>query len=341
MNHAYLALLSVSLLALSALAQAGTITLQNGNVLEGSVKKVEKSQVQWSIGMAGTVTIKKENIVFLESRQKFKLKGKSRPCYWGNFDGAVVEFNCEDGDSLQVPFLSIDNLVPFSGYKQLINFDRGQLSFLGSQEAGNFERRNIEGRARYELRRADWRHEIVASYQRETFANDNQLRRGAAEYGLDWFFRPQWFLYFNNRYEQDDSLNLDHRQLHGLGYGYQFFETSATALSVENGIRYVDELFEQRDGTEIRSKQFLAFVLSAQYRLSLPLGFRMNTDGDISWAMDDSDNGQARGALSLYLPVIKNISTEVRYEFRFENDPVDNNQKVDRTLKLGINYSWN
>lgn len=320
--------------------RAGTITLQNGNVIEGTIAKIEKTQVKWAIALAGTVSIKKEDVVFLESRQKLRLKGKKRPCYWDSFDGAVVEFSCEDGSSELVPFLSIENLVPFVGFQQSINFDRGNLSLLGSEESGNFQRRNIQARGRYEWRRLDWRHDLQASFQRETFVGDNSLKRGAYEYGVDWFFKPQWFLYLDNRYEQDDSQALDHRQLHGLGFGYQFFETVQTALSLETGFSYVDEEFTSANGGAERTRRFEALVLTTRYRLALPYGFRFTTDGNISVGFNSAQNYQTRGGFSLYLPVIKGISTEVRYELRFDNNPVGDINTVDRTLRLGLNYSW-
>ena len=334
------------LLLVSHLVGAALLTLQDGTVLNGRLIKVEKDLVVWNLASVGDLRIQKKEIVFIETQQKLRLKGKNRPCYWSSFDPAAIAFSCEDGKDMLIPFLSMSDIVPFIGYKEALRFRQGKLTLTGSEAQGNLVSGNSEEekwRVGLDIlyRHTDFRHEVRASYEGESFNESEFFDRIKSFYGFDWFFRPKWFLFTDLRAEYDDILRLDYKFELGSGFGYQFWETDLSAFSIGSGTSYILEQYEVVDqNTGDSRRQFVTLDFNSRYRNRIPLGMNFEARLDFTQSVEESVDWRFDSAAGLTLPVRGGVGAEISYEYSYDNLPALGNFKRDSILRLGVSYSW-
>lgn len=105
------------------------------------------------------------------------------------------------------------------------------------------------------------RAKVKAEYEREKDNNTETVNNQSLEGLYDYFFKPEWFLETNLKWEQDDIAGLDHRINAGLGLGYQPFDTDEFKLKMVLSPTYVDEEYETGDGN---SSSALRWALDAE-----------------------------------------------------------------------------
>ena len=56
-------------------------------------------------------------------------------------------------------------------------------------------------------------------------------------------------------------------------------------------------------------------------------------------SIKDSENTQLNTDIGVIIPVTDKLDTKISWDWSFDNQPEQDNEKIDRKLKFGINYS--
>ena len=56
--------------------------------------------------------------------------------------------------------------------------------------------------------------------------------------------------------------------------------------------------------------------------------------------MQDINDNQAEIDIGIKIPIIRDLFTEIKFEWIFDNKPVLGSDKLDSKYSIGINYVW-
>lgn len=341
---------------LAPLTWAQQITLTNGDVIEGQLKKVDAESVTWTSEHFGELKIPKTRIEQLESDTELKLRGKAVPCQWRSLVNQRVTFDCADGHRLRVPLLSLQQVVPYEGHAKATYAYEGRLSLAGSKQTGNTRSEFWQVASDVRLRHGDWRHNVRFNLNGQSLRSQNsagerlitRTQRGRATYGLDWFFQPQWFWVNRLGVERDDSRNIQEEYIYGSGLGHQFWETTRSALALEAGLQYTKRYLQQPREFIADPQEYGSVRLAADYRYKFDVGLQLFHKSELTHALKDPERGDVErwefnSDTGVSFPIIYSISGEVSMRWNYVNDARTQDaraSKTDAVYKVGVNYSW-
>lgn len=320
-------------------AAAGQLTLVNGDSIKGEISSINETHVVWQSDLLGELYIVKTNVKNMKSSMALKLRGEREPCYWADLEDDLAQFACDDGSLTDIPFLAIEEIVRFEGYRDTLHQYVGKLSILGSQASGNKQQQYWVVDTDVMMRHADFRHEVGLKYEQESVNLGPLLHEAEAQYSLDWFFKPQWFWFADMGALMDESRNIEKKATVGSGVGYQFWERQRSALSVELGAQYSDETF---DATlvGIETRQTASWRISTDYRLQLPLSIAFFHKNKFLQSLDNGQQWEVDSETGVRMPIGKSVSADVKFEYDYDNLPPEGTVKEDAMLRFGLGYAW-
>ncbi|MEX1032546.1 MAG: DUF481 domain-containing protein [Cellvibrionaceae bacterium] len=330
-------------LFLAPLTFGDELVLRNGDRIEGELVRIQGEDLVWHSPVLGEVSLKASEIDRVDVSSAVKLDGHAQPCYWLSMSQGILEFECEDGDRGYVDIMSLDLVMPYSVYEGGDYNYRGKLTVSGRQRSGNNEEKNWVADSETLFRRGDFRHETRLRYNSITLNEADPERRGDARYSLDWFFDERWFWYNNLQFGFDEPASIDERYIYGTGVGYQLWETSVSALSLETGFDYVKEHFIEpampTDAFEPTSEA-AAWRWAVDYRKLLPLNASLFHKHQLIKSLEESNDWLLETETGVSLPINGRLSTEIKVEYDVNNLPVEGNRREDKQISVGVGYSW-
>jgi len=177
---------------------------------------------------------------------------------------------------------------------------------------------------------------IGAEYNREEDQGEKTTKNITGFGKYDHFLNQKWFLYSSVFFEKDEFKDLNLRSSIGAGVGYQFFETPLTNLSLEAGLAYVNEDFEEGvDDDYPAGRWSLDFD---RYLVDKIIQFFHFHEGFIG--LEDTDDFFIRTRTGLRVPVYKNIKATVQYNFDYDKSPTPGREKEDEMFIFTLGYYW-
>lgn len=347
--------LLVLLGGVSPLASAGVITLANGDTLKGQLKGIFATEVVWQSEVLGELRIPKTGVLNISASDEVKLRGKDVPCQVRNIEHEEVAFTCADGDLTWVPLLTLQQVVPFTGVATSSLTANGNLRASGWKQEGNADTAYWEFAGRSSVRHEDLRHVVNLTFARQStrtltadgFSDPVTNRRAELVYSLDWFFRPQ--LYWANQLtaRTDDNFNIQEEYNIASGLGYQFWENSATALSMELGLEH-SRLYRRFD-PPLTEPEIITYARSAMdFRYKLTGGINLYHINSLKYGLNEPDEGDRtrwllRTQSGLNFPIGFGVSGDIGFEWNYVNHARDLNptaSNFDRVYRFGLNYGW-
>ena len=259
---------------LSAAAETvDEITLKDGSVLKGEIKRVEDGELVIGTDYADDVSIEVENIIGIESDQQYpvrlrdgeeisvvltisngKLSARESPPATGDREATEPPKEVESAE----PKPTVDSIPDTPTEEREFSFDdidwidekpiyfryEAEIN-LGAQIAkGNTDTTDLHLDAlfvpTFGLNTIRFLGEFDRKEAEGLTTTDRWL--GSLEYERD--FGRRWFVGAANSYEADAQRDLDLRIVATAGAGYRFFDEDPTLLSVMLGVAYVRETFE-------------------------------------------------------------------------------------------------
>lgn len=333
-------LLLIPLLLLAALslpATADVVWLKSGDRVSGEVKSIDGSKLRIATEWGGVVRIQRDAI------DRFETDGELNVML---YDGERVEgrFELTEDDAMvlvmgdeqrptgleSLRFASIDERV-----ERPLDRWQSRITYGLNVSTGNTDTENHSLRGTTTLRRGPWRHQgnVDVDLKKDGGNTTRELYR--VGYQLDWFFREDWFTFGSLEYFQDKLRDVDYRVTLGAGLGYQFWDTSLGALSVEGGI---SEVIEKVGDSSDNNR---ALRLAADYNRYF-MGQRLELfHGSELLVLADRDRGELlKTSTGLRYALNSFLSTNLRIDFDYETEPAPGRKNSDIVYVVGLGFTW-
>ena len=211
----------------------------------------------------------------------------------------------------------------------------GNIGLSGSYLGGNEQRDDLELNILLTLEQDNLTHNTEINY--ETLGQENvaTIKDFGIAYGIDWAIDDSWYWGNNIFYGADDKRQIDQSVSVGTNLGYQFWKTEDGKLSTEIGLAWIsDKLFSSIDDERI------ALVWSGNYQKQLNKRVSFTYSHQLNVSMKDSGNSQLSADIGFIIPVTNKLDTKISYDWSIDNQPEQGNEKIDRKLKFGADYSF-
>lgn len=228
-----LLLLSIALPLAALPALADTVWLKNGDRLSGTIQLFDGGKLLLRTDYAGSVTLDWKQVASLESDQALLVKlddgaGEHAHGLRRAADGRVELVN---GASRSVELTALRQILPPRPLvEDWVWSGSADFAFEYEKAAQNVEEFDVDLRTK--ARHGDWRHNLSASYDRESKDEVETEDSIGAEYALDRFIDEHWFWQGKFEYERDRLGELAIQRTLGTGPGYQFWDNELGAFSV-------------------------------------------------------------------------------------------------------------
>ena len=211
----------------------------------------------------------------------------------------------------------------------------GNIGLSGSYLGGNEQRDDLELNILLTLEQGNLTHNTEINY--ETLGQENvaTIKDFGIAYGIDWAIDDSWYWGNNIFYGADDKRQIDQSVSVGTNLGYQFWKNNNGKLSTEIGLAWIsDKLFSSIDDERI------ALVWSGNYQKQLNKRVSFAYSHQLNVSMKDSDNSQLSADIGFIIPVTDKLDTKISWDWAIDNQPEQGNEKIDRKLKFGADYSF-
>lgn len=211
----------------------------------------------------------------------------------------------------------------------------GNLGLSGSYVGGNEERDDLELEILLVREQGEITHKTEVKYETLGQKNEATIKDYGIAYGIDWAIDDSWYWGNNIFYGADDKRQIEQSVSVGTNLGYQFWKSEDGKLSTEIGLAWInDKLFNSIDDERI------ALVWSGNYQKQLNEKISLSYSHQLNVSMKDSDNSQLSADIGFIIPVTHKLATKISYDWSIDNQPEQGNEKIDRKLKFGADYSF-
>ena len=211
----------------------------------------------------------------------------------------------------------------------------GNIGLSGSYLDGNEERDDLELDILLTLEQGNLTHNTEVKYETLGQKNEATIKDYGIAYGIDWAIDDSWYWGNNIFYGADDKRQIEQSVSVGTNLGYQFWKSEEGKLSTEIGLAWInDKLFNSIDDERI------ALVWSGNYQKQLNEKISLSYSHQLNVSMKDSDNSQLSADIGFIIPVTDKLATKISWDWSIDNQPEQGNEKIDRKLKFGADYSF-
>lgn len=327
----------------TGVARAGTIRLDNGDVISGKILKVSGGDITVDTEHSGEITIEADHVVDLESDRMLTVEYEDGREVDGYIDigpdGKLIV--SETPPSKGVVGEGAEGLVDLTNVKdvhEVVPYFHyiADVQFGLNIAKGNSDSENISLAAAF-----------IPTFGKNTISLDGQVNRGKADGDLaesNWRinaqyereFRDRWFWLLFNSYEHDALQDLNLRITAATGIGYKFFEPDPTLLKVSLGPAFVDENFKGSDD----DRKFAA------------LRWALDFDQDL-WSPDVSIYHNHRMTFGLTedqfilltaqgfkFALIADLSLLLEFQYDHNNNPSEGAKKDDYRYLVKLGYDF-
>jgi putative salt-induced outer membrane protein YdiY len=178
------------------------------------------------------------------------------------------------------------------------------------------------------------------SYGRQTDPNTGvssttvDFGQASAKYERD--LTEKFYAYGLLRFERDGVAKLDYRFTPSAGVGYRWFEGPSFNFSTEAGLAYT---YEEYSTTGSNSFWGPRFAYSVDWRPVEPLRL-YNTFEYLPSFRAFTEDYLVNINAGLRATVWKGLFTDVRIEYRYDNEPAPGRKKADTRYILGLGWEW-
>jgi putative salt-induced outer membrane protein YdiY len=315
---------------------ADEVVLENGNILTGTIIKVEGGWLTLKTDYSKPIEIQSNKIKKIESDQPVEihlingevLKGKIKTAEAGKI--AVEESAGKTPVSIEWQKVASLNVPPKAPPKW-----RGNITVGGSQQTGNTDTKAAsvaaEAIRRTEKNRFTFR--VLWNY-----AQDEGNVTARNTYGLlkyDYFITKKFFAYLSGEGYNDEFKNWRFRYVVGPGVGYQIWDDPVKSLAVEGGLAYAYE-----DRYEGENEEYPTARLGTDFKYALAKIITFADQFVIYPNLDYVGRYKLRNEASLLSPLGASWALKLSNIYERDSDPAPGFLKDDLTWILGLQYSF-
>lgn len=212
----------------------------------------------------------------------------------------------------------------------------GHATVSAAYISGNTESERLYGDAELTARTRGYRWSLSGKVEQreDVLLGDTTAWLAGANY--DHFLDARRFAYARTSLERDEAKDVELRSTLGAGYGVQLYETARVELALRAGLDYVgvDRLAGADEGYPAAG-----WGVKAGYRPSGPK-LELFHEQEGFWNLEDTRVVTLRSKTGLRVPLIARINASAQLNLDWERRPAPGRAATDRTLLLGLDYTW-
>lgn len=212
----------------------------------------------------------------------------------------------------------------------------GHATVSAAYTSGNVESERLYADAELTARARAYRWSLSGKIEQreDPVLGENTAWRAGGNY--DHFRDERRFVYARTSIEHDESKDIDRRAALGAGYGVQLYETARAQLSVRAGLDYVTV---ERIAGPNEGYPAAGWGVKGSLRPRGPK-FELFHEQEGFWNLEDSDALVLRSKTGLRMPLVARVNASVLLNVDWERRPAPGRASTDRTLLLGLDYTW-
>ena len=211
----------------------------------------------------------------------------------------------------------------------------GSVGISGAYLSGNENRDDLELDILLTHEQGDLTHNTEVNYETLGQEDESNIKDYGITYGIDWAIDDSWYWGNNIFYGADDKRQIDQSVSVETNLGYQFWKNDNGQLSTEIGLAWIsDELLSSIEDERI------ALVWSANYNKQLNKKVSLTYSHRLNASIKDTENTQLAADIGFIIPVTDKLDTKISWDLAIDNLPEQGNEKIDRKLKFGADYSF-
>lgn len=211
----------------------------------------------------------------------------------------------------------------------------GSVGISGAYLSGNENRDDLELDILLTHEQGDLTHNTEVNYETLGQEDESNIKDYGITYGIDWAIDDSWYWGNNIFYGADDKRQIDQSVSVETNLGYQFWKNDNGQLSTEIGLAWIsDELLSSIEDERI------ALVWSANYNKQLNKKVSLTYSHRLHASIKDTENTQLAADIGFIIPVTDKLDTKISWDLAIDNLPEQGNEKIDRKLKFGADFSF-
>ena len=331
--------LAATLGAGTAAAAPDELVLKNGSRILGTVKAVRDGVVTVETEFAGSIQIKQDQIVSLESDGPVVLKLKdgevlTEPGLNVTQEQLVLTSPGAPAGNYALRDLALSNPEPWElgrGYHWT-----GQASAALGLQRGNTDTDELDYRVDSVWRSLQDRYTTRLDGEIDEANGIKNAENWTTLVKYDRFLDGPLYWGVNASAEQDKFADLDLRYYVGPYLGRQLYEQPTLTLSGEAGLVFVDEDFIMAEDQDYLGANWTVDA-SSNYLGGSSLLYLKHTG---IWNLDETDNLVLNITMGLSFPLLLNIEGAAEVALKYDSAVPSELDKLDQSYRFRIGYAW-
>lgn len=319
-----------------ARSKTDRVVFNNGDVLHGEIKKLERGLLRYSTDSMGTVEIEWDDVRSVESSFRFRVRLEDGKRYFGSLAESESDGHLQlatRNGPVDVPLRELVAATPIET-ALLDRLDAYLNAGYDYTKASNVSRFNLGAEISYET---DYTINTLMAESIITEDRDKTTRSAAVDLS-----RRAWladvrrtFRTFFTKYETNDELALHYRVSAGGGFGAYVFNTNKVGLSGIAGLQVLSE-----EDTERRSTHSVEGIFTTtfeRWRYDSP---KFDVQTQLTLYPGITEAGRLRGDFDvrlrweLFADFFWDVSTFVKYD----NEVAQEGSQVDYGVTTGLGW---
>lgn len=253
-------------------------------------------------------------------------------------DDTYIEWESDSLGTLKIPNAQVSSIkkknidLVTTKLKEKPLF-KANIGLSGAYMDGNEQRDDLELDIGFSFEKENTIHNTLINYETLGSKNESTINDYGIKYVIDWSISENWYWGNNFFYGADDKRQIDQSISVGTNMGFQFWKNDQGKLTSEIGLTWINEKLLSNVNDER-----LAWAWSGEYQKRLVRKVLLSYSHQLNVSIKDSDNTQLNADLGIIIPVTEQLDTKISWDWSFDNQPEQDNDKIDRKLKFGLDY---
>ena len=326
--------LAVTCLALSAallpgLAAADQIVMDNGDVINGNIKRIEDDKVYIEPAYADEFSVKLKHVVSITTKEVFDIEIKDDGKMDGQFAGGTEgqQNLIVQGEPVEMSLMQIGKATEPDKYFDHTTHIDLSLTFNG----GNTDSKNNMLYADTSIKVGDHRHNADLTFRRDETDNVSTKKQDLFRYSWNWLFNDPWYTGITTSWERDPIKDLDHRYTIGGIIGRDIFNDYRKLLTVNGGLGY------SKEKLQLESESGATGFWQLKYEHDFRNGdFTIFHNQDFLFQFYGDNNSIFKTNTGFRFDIYKDIYSSVSLRYDYETEPAVGAKNHDTTLAVGL-----
>lgn len=320
-------------------ALADEIRLVNGDQISGTIVQKEGDAVTIKTAYAGDITIQWDQVAgvvttgpaVFELADETTIKGDAMATDTGKIkirSGEVLE-------TLPIDLSSVAAINPKKVIKEKVKL-RGYTNVAVSISDGNTDSKNYYVDGEIVARTENNRYTLGAAFSESEDDGDTTEKNYLGYMKYDHFLSQKWYMYANAMFNKDEFKDLNLLTTLGIGSGYQIWESDKKNFSVEAGLSYVNEDFDEAEDDSYPAGRWA--LRYDRFLFNTPAQFFHNHE--FLFGLENLDDLYLRAQTGVRFPLVKQLNATFQIDNDWDNTPSPGKERMDTHYRVGVGYVW-